>query len=358
VNRQELVDKLELVSPALSSIDLVPVLTHFWFKDGLVLAYNDQIAISTKLSANFAGAVPGKTLKSLLSVSKAKEVEFFVDKDSDSKKLPEGQLLVKAASSKLKLPFLAEEQTKIFDMPKPDPKGALPVDINSFLEAISSCMRSLKEDTAMPDSLGITFSLENDWINLYATNDATISFAKVKVKSHATSYRIVLSGNFCRQMAALSKLEGKKHIEIHKDYSLFQCGEHVLFGKLIEVQRPLDFDSVLEQSFPQEVKNNLVSIPSKLELILDRAVVITDSKADRAKTAITVKDGIAKFLSQSDKGEVRDSVQLEDAHPDVEVNVDPKLFKNGFGYFDKFVLTEQCLIMSTGSSLYLVSASH
>lgn len=355
--RTELLEKLEQVKPALSSNNLVPVLSHFWFKEGTVSAYNDQIAISTKLKSDFAGAVPD-TLISLLNVSRAKDIEFFVGADNAGKKLPEGQLLVNAASSKLKLPFLPEESTKIFEMPKPNYDDALPIDINKFLEAIESCSRSLKEDTSMPDSLGITLvSGDNRTLDFYATNDSTISFSTIKFKSDARDFRVVLSGNFCRQMLALSKLSDKRHIEINDDYSLFQCGDSILFGRLVDVPRPLDFDSVIAASFPKEVEDTLVSIPTKLELILDRAVIITESKTERSKTAISVKKGVAKFFSKSEKGEVRDSVQVEDAHPDVEVNIDPRLFKNGYGAFDKFALTEQCLIMSKGTSLYLVSAS-
>jgi DNA polymerase III sliding clamp (beta) subunit (PCNA family) len=359
MNRTELLEKLNLVAPALSSNNLVPVLSHFWFRDNTLLCYNDQIAISTKLSANFAGAVPGDTLMSLLSVSRAKEVEFFTSKDAEGKPLPDGQLLIKAASSKLKLPFLPEEQTKIFEMPKPDPTKALPVDITLFLEAIESCTRSLKEDTSMPDSLGITLAIEESSIAFYATNDSTISYSRIKLKTPIdNSVRVVLSGNFCRQMLALSKIEGKRHIEIHDDYSLFMVADtNILFGRLVDVQRPLDFDSVIENAFPKERKKDLVSIPTKLQLMLDRAVIITESKTERSKTAITVKQGVAKFFSQSEKGEVRDSVQLEDAHPDVEVSIDPRLFKAGYGFFDKFTLTDQCLIMTKGSSLYLVSVS-
>lgn len=366
MNRVSLLECLERVKPALSNNNLVPVLSHFWFKDDTVSAYNDQIAISTKLKSDFAGAVPD-TLISLLTVSRAKEVEFFVGEDSAGKKLPEGQLLVSAASSKLKLPFLEEKATEIFKMPKPDRDLALPIDMKLFLDAIDSCTRSLREDTSMPDSLGITVGFAPNHLDFYATNDSTISYAKIKTNRAVVQIRkddpsphgmrVVLSGNFCRQMLTLSKLSDKSHIEIHDGYSLFECGDTVLFGRLVDVPRPLDFDSVIEQSFPKAMEKNLVAIPSKLELILDRSVIITESKTERSKTAITVKDGIAKFLSKSEKGEVRDSVQLEDAHPDVSVNIDPRLFKNGWGFFDKFVLTEQCLIMSKGSSLYLVSAS-
>lgn len=356
MNRLELIEKLNRVSPALSANNLVPVLTHFWFKDNSLMCYNDQIAIKTKLASDFSGAVPD-TLISLLNVSKAKDVELVIGDDGTGKKLPEGQLLVKAASSKFKLPFLAEESTKIFDMPKSNPEENLPVDMPAFLSAVESCIRSLKEDTSMPDSLGITLLFAGKMLNLYSTNDSTISFASVKLKQETKDLRVVLSGNFCRQMLALAKLEGAKHLEINEGYSLFQSGDNVLFGRLVEVQRPLDFDSVLESSFPQELRRHLVSVPAKLELILERAVIITESKTERPKTAISIKGGIAKFFSKSEKGEVRDSVQLEEAQQDVDVNIDPRLFKAGYGFFDKMVLTEQCLVMSKGTSLYLVSAS-
>jgi DNA polymerase III sliding clamp (beta) subunit (PCNA family) len=349
MQRLELVEKLERVSPALSNNNLVPVLSHYWFKGDVLLAYNDQIAISTKLSSEFVGAVPN-TLIQLLSASRAKDVEFTTNEDNN--------LVVKAASAKFKLPFLAEKSFDIFEMPKPDSKQALPVDMGKFLEAIDSAMRSLKEDTSMPDSLGITLAMSGSDIHLYATNDATISYANVKVKPYTTEFRVVLSGNFCRQMLLIAKTGGSSHVEIHSDYSLFVCNNTILFGRLIDVQRPLDFDAVIESSFPQELHKNLVSIPTKLQLMLERAIIITESKTERSKTAISIKDGIARFVSQSpEKGEVKDSVQLEAQHPDVSVTIDPRLFKAGYGWADKMLLTDQCLIMSKGDSLYLVSAS-
>lgn len=349
MNRTELLEKLERVAPALSNNNLVPILSHFWFKGDVLMAYNDQIAVSTKLACDFEGAVPS-TLISLLSASRAKDVELLLN--------DKGNLEVKAASSKFKLPYMEKKAFEIFDMPKSDKTKALPVDVNEFLEALDCCTRSLKEDTSMPDSLGITLSYSNKGIDLYATNDATISYARVKSKQELDNFRVVISGNFCRQMLALSKLDGAKHIEVHDDYSLFQCGDNLLFGRLVDVARPLDFDSVIAESFPKTVHKSLAAIPSKLELILDRAVIITESKQERPKTMISVQGGIAKFFSQSENGEVRDSMQVEEQHPDVEITIDPRLFRNGYGGFDKFLLTENCLIMAKGSSLYLVSAAH
>jgi len=344
MNRENLLEKLELVKPALAKNDLVKVLKHFWFYEDALIAYNDQIAIQTKLASNFKGAIPD-TLVALVKASRAKDIEFS--------EVVKGQLVIKAASGKFKLPFLPEEETHIFDMPEPDPdRNKLPLDMETFLEAVESCMRSLKEDPSMPDSLGITVIFEEKALKLYATNDATISYSQVSTPELVScGTRVVLSGSFCRQMLSIAKLEGKKHVEIREDYSLFQCGDVVLFGRLVDVPKPLDFDAVVLSSFPKEAKKNLVSVPTKLELMLDRACVIGD------KTSIVVEGGIAKFLSKSDKGEVRDSVQLEPNHPDVSIDINPRLFRNGYGHFDKMLMTENCLVMFNGTNLYLVSAS-
>lgn len=349
MNREDLIEKLELVSPALSKINLVPVLQHYWFYPNHIVAFNDQIAIEVKFASGFSGAVPN-TLLSLLTASKADKVDFKVPK--------KGTLEIKAASSKFKLPFLDTDDTNIFVMPDPDKSKALSIDINKFLEAMTMVMRSLKENPSMPDSLGVTLSFIDPSISLFATNDATISFAWVDAgSSDRKPFRAVLSGAFCRQMLALSKLEGEKHLEIHSDYSLFVCGEVVLFGRLVDVPKPLDFDAVIEQAFPIVREKELVSVPSKLELILDRSIIITDK--DNSVMEIHVEDGIANFLSKSAaKGEVRDHMQMEEHHPDVSINIDPRLFKHGFGHYNKMLLTERCLVMVNDDHfLYLVSAT-
>jgi DNA polymerase III sliding clamp (beta) subunit (PCNA family) len=303
MNRVDLIEKLKLVEPALSINNLVPVLSHFWFFDNTLMAYNDQIAIKTKLNSEFVGAVPGDTLLALLNASRAKDVEFFVKKDANGKELPEGTLSIKAASSNLKLPYMDLADTPVFQMPESQDSTNLPVDITAFLSCLESCMKSLKEDTSIPDSLGITLSFEDSLLKMYATNDATISYASLKLKQKTKNRRTVISGNFCRQMLALSSLSGKKHLEITSDYSLYICGDTILFGRLVDVPRPLDFDSVIESAFPKEVQKNLVEIPTKLSLILDRAIIITDTKDDNSRMSVSVKDGIAKFFTASERAQ-------------------------------------------------------
>ena len=350
MNRIDFLDKLKLVAPALSDNTLVPVLSHFWFKGDRLLAYNDQIALSVPCKNDFKGAVPGSTLISLLSASRAKDVELQVEK--------EGQLLIKAASSRLKLPFLPEEVTTLFEMPSPSKENALNVSMDAFLAGIEACLRSVNENTAIPDSLGITVIPNGNQLDLYATNDSTISQAIITCKTAPKlQKRVVLAGNFCRQMVVLAALSKMNSLEIHDDYSLFKSGDNLLFGRLVDVKKPLDFAASIDTHFPIEAEKNLVSIPSKLQLILERAIIITDSKTERSRTTISIKDNKASFYSKSEKGEVRDSMLLETGHPDSEIVIEPKLLKSGYGYFERMLITEMCAVMVKDNTLYLISAS-
>lgn len=358
MNRVDFLDKLKLVAPALSDNTLVPVLNHFWFRGDRLLAYNDQIALSTPCKIDFKGAVPGSTLISLLSASRAKDVEFLVGKDANGNKLPEGQLLIKAASSRLKLPYLEEEATTLFDMPQPSQKDALNASMKDFLFGVETCLRSVQENTAIPDSLGITVLPRNKQLDLYATNDSTISHVCIELKAvPILKDRVVLSGAFCRQMVALAALSDKNQLEIHDDYSLFKSGDNLLFGRLVNVPKPLDFSASIESHYPVGSEDSLVAIPSKLQLVLERAIIITDSKTERSRTSIVIKDGKASFYSKSEKGEVRDSVLLEASHPDVEITIEPKLLKSGYGFFERMLFTETCAIMTKDNALYLIAAA-
>src|SRR5262245_14583013 len=98
MERVALLEKWQLVAPALSDKELSPVLNRLWFQGDTVMAFNDQIAIETKLKTDFKGAVPGRVLIDMLVASpNAKQVEF---------KLSDDDLLVKAGNTKLNLKVL------------------------------------------------------------------------------------------------------------------------------------------------------------------------------------------------------------------------------------------------------------
>lgn len=86
VKREELLQQLESVQPGLSKRDIVEQSSCFAFKNGLVMAYNDEVACSHKCLLTITGAVAAEPLIELLRKLPEDDLEFTVE---------EGELRVK-----------------------------------------------------------------------------------------------------------------------------------------------------------------------------------------------------------------------------------------------------------------------
>lgn len=347
MNRIDLLKKLELVSPALSDNTLIPALTHLWFTGENVMAYNDQIAISTPLVTDFQGAVPGNVLLSLLKASKAKEVTLTLENDN---------LLVKAASSKWRLAVLPPEAF-IFDIPKPTKATLLQGKYKEFLASISACLRSVSAGGTIPDVLGVTLIPHPEGekgLFLFATDDNTISCSRLTEKC-SLKERVILPEAFCKQLVSLGKAD-KPHLEVNTEYALLTTAEATLFGRLLESPSPLDFVSIVGKHTPNGFKKEMIAVPTMLEGILTRAIIINDTNSnDRQPTLITVKErGVMRFHTKSDRGEAHDAVKIEQQQKEVSVRAEAKLIKEGFGFFDKWAVTKSAILMTKDDHLYLI----
>lgn len=347
MDRSKLIDILAEVEPALAAKELVPVLSHFWFTGKNVMAYNDHIAISTPCSTEFQGAVP-RTLLSLLKTSKAKTVEFDVDGDN---------MVVKAASSKFKLAVLPKEDF-VFTMPASKDLPKLPVDAGRFLQALEACMFSIGNDTSQADHMGVTLIREGSELLMFSTDRATITHGAVTLKGkYDWKGRAILPTDFCQELLRIAKGATELHMEVTDHHAFVTHNGTALFGRLVEPDTPADFISWIDRLYPESADKKMCEIPTKLLPILERACIVTDSAVDKTKMKVKVSDGIANFMSSSERGEVTDKLQVEERHPPVTCNVDPKRFRDGYGRFDKFLMTKDAVIMTRDSIVYLVSAS-
>ena len=78
LNRNELLDCLNIVRPAIASKEVIEQTTCFIFQAGQVITYNDEVAIHAALPEGFEveGAIPAKELLNILNRFKGDEVEF------------------------------------------------------------------------------------------------------------------------------------------------------------------------------------------------------------------------------------------------------------------------------------------
>jgi DNA polymerase III sliding clamp (beta) subunit (PCNA family) len=349
MDRKELIAKLERVSPALASGNLIPIMRHFWFTGSHLMAYNDQIAIATPFETEFKGAVLGDTIVNLLKASGAKDVKVEPDDN--------GNLSIKAASARLRLPLLPPEDF-IFKMPALPKSDSimLPGEREAFLEALEMGLMCVSTDTSKPDQLGVTIIPSDGKLLFGATNFASMVFVHMKSKAAPhLKERVILPTAFVQQIIKLAK-DNDAALFIMADHALFTDGETTVFGRLIESDDPVNFERLANENLPANHKKIAVPIPNNLRLILDRAVIVCDATMNQHKTQISVADGRALFYSKSERGEVKDEIKADVDDLDA-IMVEPKLLRNACDRFDDYILSDKCVALLRPDMLYLVAVN-
>jgi len=348
ITRPKLVQLMTDVEPALSSLGLVPVTSHFWFTGKEIMAYDGRIAIEVECKTPFAGAVPPALLALLKTSTAETPIEFKLD--------DAGTLHVKAASSKFKLAIMPKSDF-VFKMPAL-PQNAFPCDAGRFLEAMTTCMYSLGNDTSHTDHLGVTLIAEDGFLFLFGYDRATLSSGRVKLTGKVDFERIILPTNFCKQLLRIGAGAKKLYLEIADDFAMFECDGIALYGRLEELDKPIDFMNILDQALFKN-KQKLCELPeNKLPAVLERACIITDAAVDKTRMVVSIKNAHGHFDSVSERGEVHDECGFEKQHPDCLAHVDPVRIKDGIDRFTHILFTEEACIMANkeASMVYLIQA--
>jgi DNA polymerase III sliding clamp (beta) subunit (PCNA family) len=350
MHRETLISLLEQVQPALSSRQLQPVMGHYWFTGKKLMTFNGDIALSVACSTEFTGAV-APVLLQILKTHRANEVEFEPNNDV---------LIVKAGKSRIKLPMIgADVFADVFAMPKFKTKEPLSVDPARFLRVITSLCMSLGEDTSRSDYMGITFIKSKSGFDLYATDLATLSHAKLKLSGVDWEQRFIMSKHFARQLVKIGEGATAVKLEITDGYAMFENHGVRLWGRLEEIDRPLDFATIMADNFSSKDSGNAIEISPKLAMILDRACIITEGTIDKTRTKVTSVRGKMKFDSVSERGEMHDKLDVGEQQKDVEVSVDPRRVRDGVGKFSLWTVTPSVVAMVAPDDkiTYIVTAT-
>lgn len=360
--RQELLEALAIVKPALLTQETVPILTHYWFDGKNVSAFDDKIMISTACKTDFVGALPGKTLTDLLESTLAEKVTM-VEEDAGVR--------IKATSTNMKLAMLPASDFKSImeQMPK-SIREAIPIKRREQLvESLKGCTLSVGDDSNKPEQMGIKFLPDDRYMVAYASNSITLSRADIALseKCNLPEEGRIVPGSFCRLVASyVEASDDTFELEIGDEYGMFVSGKVTIFCRLINPPINVDFPGILDHHFPAKRQKEAIPVPSELRQILEAACVIINTKLDGSQRMYAnVKAGVAAFDSKSAKGEVHSSLQL-DKHPDIVCSCDPRPLLSAYEFYartddkgnvlGRILFTPQCVVMLRDDMTFLVSA--
>lgn len=351
--RQELADLLAIMSPALAKNDSLPKPSHFWFSGDRAYAYNTVIAMQAPLKVALKGGIPGSRMLSLLQASRFKECEF------DTKHADELIIKGKGTSTRLSfamLPF--SELGKYGKVRTINKQRSFAVNREAFDQAVRVVLISVAKDGKQVGTDGITFIGRGKTVDMFSTNDAQLSHCTLKITEGSWTGKALVPPEFLRQALALM-IESDKNIWLDisddpKDSVIQTAGKRdvLLTGSLLDA-KPRNFDKIVGIFFPAGSEKLLMPIPTKLELVMERAAIVEADSADEITTEIEVKGNRATFKTESKKGDAFDEVAVEKGR-DAKLKVSPRRIREGIGIFSNMLITDKAFIMDGKGIRYFV----
>lgn len=331
MQRGELVRKLELVSRALATNDLIPIFKCYQFDRHTVSAYNDSVAIVVGLQTKDAFAANGKILIDLLKYSSAENVTLDV-KGHD--------LFVGAGQSQFKLPFHPEDEF-LFKEPKLDGK---PITITpNLIDGLSACLLTSGKSEDQRALMGVCLKVERNRNVLYSTDgDAISKFELGNAVMEAGSY--MLPNDFCDALIKIVKDTGAVKGELSLS-SEWVCADldtgYSIFGRLVTIDNPIDYEAIINSTLKGSV--SYLAIPEGLYYALARARVVADIESTGTILTVNSSDegSVLRLSTNTNMGNIDDVVPMT-AHAPVEANVSAELMQRCVSMTEEMAIFEHC----------------
>ena len=347
IERMAMLAALNTVKPALATKDLIEELAHVWFDGKTITAYNDaDLGIQAPFDAPFTGGIRGNLLLGLLVNSRARDILI--------EPADEGQMLLKAAKVRVKLAVLGEDRS-VWKFPKVNMKGTFDVD-DAFVTALRSVLIAVGNDTSIPEKLGVTLvpnKKKDLWF--YTTDSKSIASALCPMpKGAAVADRVILPTAFCEQVLRCCAKGG--FMEITDNHAVAGNGDGVLiYTRLVDPsEKPLDFTNIINKNmqFPEKAE---FEIPGKLELALERVMVLLDGM-DGEVVTISIEKGVMTLEVECEgRGHLKDTIVVPDDVPAISVKIDPALLKRGLDLSMEMAIGKDAAALFGGSFTYLCS---
>ena len=329
IEKKKLLDALLLVKPGLSSKEVIEQSSSFVFINGLVVAYNDEIAVSYPLDIGIEGAVQSKELLALLGRVKDEEIIL---------KQKKSELFIKGKKFKAGIRFESEINLPVdFFMEKKPKFKKIP---EGLLDGIQICIFSAAKENI--SAVLNTIHVKDDYVE--SCDNFRLTRCSLSKPIQDELLIPVTAAHYLFGYAPNSYViaQGWIHFK-HKESGLtFSC-------RTFEEQYPDLSDFI-------EVEGSPVKIPSELTEILDRMKIFTGegTTSDRLVT-IRIEDNECIVRGENENGWIEEKAKIKKQKESYAFQVSPRILQDIIGRSSKAILSDQALKFRSKSFVHVVA---
>lgn len=352
MDRKKLLDILNLASSALSTQDVLPILSHFCFDGDTVTAYNDIQAININFPSEIRGGVPGQLLIRTLATFPSDKVTV--------EQASRNALEVRCGKSFGKFAVLGEEHF-LFSTKDLELDDTVEIELtDEYISGIQKCLVSVGNDPTHSYQLGITLAYSKKGVGLYSTDNTSISRYVISKGKANKSGSAIIPVSFCNVLLSFLKSYKTQEavLRLGGNFAYVTIGKEVrLFTKLVEDKRPVDFEVVIKAHTEELDFDEKIAVPEDLKSVLERSLIFHSKIIDKSMLCKVEKDTMLTLTEADGVGKIEDSITFSSSLTDeaFTFKVDPQNLMRVVEFCEEVLITPQVTVFFDTNYTHLVS---
>ncbi|MBA3718094.1 MAG: DNA polymerase III subunit beta [Actinobacteria bacterium] len=320
-SRAELVEKLAVVSRAVSMRPTVQILSGIWLQasDGnLELAATDmELSLRSSLDAEIAEpgtvVVPGRLFVEIARLLPADEVEIAHSPE-------EGRVSVVSGSASYSLHTHSAEDFP--RLPEVDAAQTFGVPREALLETITRVGRSASRDESRPVLTGVLVRFGEGKLVMAATDSYRLAVKETAIEGQVPELEAIVPARALTELARIAGAQGTIDLGVHENHVVFRAGDVLLTTRRIDGQFP-DYRQLIPEQFEHQVKlarGELLDVVRRIAVMAQRNLPL---RLRFAEGELTVS------VQAQDLGEARETMPAPFAGEALEIGFNAEFLRDG-----------------------------
>lgn len=296
VNRANLLQQLLAVQPGLAEREIIEQSSCVAFVKGRAYTYNDEVSCSAEVPLKLSGAVPAKTLLSILG--KMPDEELEVEED-------DAEVVFRGKGRRFKLRKEAKIALPVDKLEVPDAWNKLP---KNFTEAIDMVRHSASSDKSRFKLTCVHLSPAH----VEACDNFQLSRFRLKTG---------LKQSVLVKKSSIEHIVGMGMVEMSETdtWLHFRNPAGVVLSCRRYVEKYHDVDGVLKD------KGKAIILPKRLGDAADRASVFSSEAANDNQVRVRLQEGLLRIRGVGEVGWYTETRKVTYDGPELEFLISPSL---------------------------------
>lgn len=299
ISSADLKEQLQVISGAISSNPILPILEDFLFKiegDTLTIAATDNqtfmtAALGVEATENGSIAIPAKILLDTLKQLPTQPLKFDVDLETFA-------ITITSQFGQYKLS--GEDGNDFPRLPQPQEVNSIDLPATVLLEGINKTLFATSTNESQPAMMGVLVQISSEGLTLVATD------AHKLVKYVFVNLATELDGQFILPKKALNLLKNalansnqSVNITYNETHAIFYFGNQILSCRLIDENYP-NYSAVIPASNPNTMSITRTDLLNSLKRIANYANKTTNQvKLQIADSSLTIEAEDLDFANRA-----------------------------------------------------------